>query len=89
MRQHKYKIEDPMLKQLFKNWQMSHQYQFRKDFGTNRIKLIAPLDFDPSAQKNDEGWHIPYTTHDSLALPNLYVAPENWLCLKHKKQEKC
>ncbi|XP_058803655.1 mitochondrial ribonuclease P catalytic subunit [Phymastichus coffea] len=91
MRQHKFKLEDPTLKKLFRNWQMSHQYFFYSvPEKRHIINIVEPIQYDPCAQKSDEGWHIPYTTSNHLAVPAMYKeSPQDWLCMKNRKQEKC
>lgn len=84
MRQHKAKL-DPSLHILFKRWQLSRQYFFLGNKKTSEISLIKPMDFDASAQKNDNDWHIPYTFSDSVRLPDLYEPPQHWICLRKLK----
>ncbi|XP_001603527.1 mitochondrial ribonuclease P catalytic subunit [Nasonia vitripennis] len=85
MRQHKAKLDDVNLQIMFRRWQLSRQYKFTKEHKSHFVKLIPPLAFEISAQKNKANWHMPYTTSHDLLLPQEYTIPPNWICLSKKK----
>ena len=85
MRQHKNKLIDQSVQKIFKQWQLSRQFKHAKS-NTGKIQLIPPLPFDVTAQQNENGWHIPYTKHAALQLPQIYDQSQNWACVKKRKQ---
>ncbi|KAJ8680507.1 hypothetical protein QAD02_016294 [Eretmocerus hayati] len=87
MRQHKAKLRDPSLKRLFKRWQLSRQYYFKKLERSFGLTLVSPMKFQVNAQNDGNGWHIPYSESRELMLPDKYEVPETWVCLKTKKSK--
>ncbi|XP_011496387.1 PREDICTED: mitochondrial ribonuclease P protein 3 isoform X2 [Ceratosolen solmsi marchali] len=85
MRNLKYKLIDPHLKNVFKTWQLSRQYLYKINKHKKTVELIEPISFEMKTQKSEEGWHIPFTCDTKLILPDSYSLPEKWICLKNKK----
>ncbi|XP_012256133.2 mitochondrial ribonuclease P catalytic subunit [Athalia rosae] len=80
MRQHKFLLQDPALKKLFKHWQMASQ-RFPV-FRGSQLHITPPLNYLPVAQSSENHWHIPYQQNDA-PLTDTYEPPAYWLCL-HK-----
>ncbi|XP_046749749.1 mitochondrial ribonuclease P catalytic subunit [Diprion similis] len=83
MRQHKFLMRDPILKTVFKLWQMSHQC-FAKYNKRGRLTFINPLKFSPIAQKGMHCWHIPYGD-EADSIKESFEPPSKWLCLANRK----
>ncbi|KAF7995142.1 hypothetical protein HCN44_004614 [Aphidius gifuensis] len=88
MRQHKYSVNDPNLRKLFKMWQVTRQV-VPKYYGTVNKSLFLkyPPSYVPIAQSTDTHWHIPCILNKAYGNPiiNDNEAPKQWYCLKKKQ----
>lgn len=86
MRNHTFRLQDPILGRLFKRWRLSRQYYSEHRWNSDRIKLIPFVSILPVAQKNLKNniWHIPFSNE---VLKSCYDIPTQWVCLKPKKWE--
>lgn len=84
MRQYKHSLQDPHLQREFKKWQYSHQYFLNTM--SNYIRVEKPLIYMPTAQKNGNGWHIPYVNDDCTSTESL-IFPDKWYCLKYNGKD--
>ncbi|XP_054712677.1 mitochondrial ribonuclease P catalytic subunit-like [Uloborus diversus] len=79
MRDHISRLDDPLLINLFKNWQQSHQIFLLPD-DNGVIKFIEPLKHSITLQgAMDHGWHIPF---DDKIILDPYEHLNNWLCIQ-------
>lgn len=86
MRQHKYSLQDDILRQRFTKWQYSHQYFIKKSI--TGIRIQEPFAYMPTVQKNNNCWHMPYVTSDNenINTQSYFEFPDKWYCFKHKRK---
>ncbi|KAJ8684438.1 hypothetical protein QAD02_020230, partial [Eretmocerus hayati] len=85
MKEHKNKLPDAALRELFKRWQLSRQYRFKRLKKDSQPKLIPPLEYRMEAQESEDGWHLPYANSTGLRMSDEMKSPAGWLCLKTRK----
>ncbi|XP_046967949.1 mitochondrial ribonuclease P catalytic subunit [Vanessa cardui] len=85
LRGHRFLMKQDQLKQLFQRWQWQHQWMV---FVPSYKPVIqAPLKFTPIAQKNKNGWHLPYISDKTTnfgQVNNGIPDCSSWLCLRQK-----
>ncbi|KPJ06579.1 Mitochondrial ribonuclease P protein 3 [Papilio machaon] len=82
LRGHRFILKDEKLKQIFQRWQWQHQW---KVFVVRNTVIKPPLQYTPCAQKNDDGWHLPYEKINNDEKGFLHDGiPDSWLCLRSK-----
>ncbi|KPI92626.1 Mitochondrial ribonuclease P protein 3 [Papilio xuthus] len=84
LRGHRFVLKDEKLKQIFQKWQWQHQW---KVFTARNTIIKPPLQFTPCAQKNDNGWHLPYekiNNDEKGFLHDGIPDYDSWLCLRSK-----
>lgn len=84
MRQHKHSLQDNHLKQIFKKWQHSHQYFFKRS--KTGIRIQEPFACMPIVQKNENYWHLPYLSDDVVNTES-YDFPNKWYCFKYNEEK--
>ncbi|RLU23165.1 hypothetical protein DMN91_005443 [Ooceraea biroi] len=85
LRQHKHSFKKLNLYQEFHHWQCSHQYSLIKF--NKSIRIQKPFVYLPSAQKNDDHWHIPYVADDcTMTNFDFHEFPDKWYCLRQEKK---
>ncbi|XP_068629830.1 mitochondrial ribonuclease P catalytic subunit [Battus philenor] len=83
LRGHKFMLKDQVLKQIFQRWQWEHQWKVF--LAGKRFTIQPPLQFTPCAQKNQEGWHLPFervTVDDKGLLHDGIPDYDSWLCIR-------
>jgi len=87
MRNHTFRLLDPILARLFKRWRLSHQLTIENRGPPPHLRLVPFTEILPVPQKNLQNgiWHIPYEL-DRLLSP--YDLPSKWLCLQPTKRNK-
>ncbi|KAK8763195.1 hypothetical protein V5799_034195 [Amblyomma americanum] len=77
MRQHRFRLGDPRLQELFRRWRHLHQEQW----GTNAP--IPAVSYKVEVQgSSTDGWHVPHTEENGTAVATPSPsAPVQWLCI--------
>ncbi|XP_050344282.1 mitochondrial ribonuclease P catalytic subunit [Nymphalis io] len=89
LRGHRFLMKQDKLKHLFQRWQWQHQWMV---FVPSYKPVIqAPLNFTPIAQKNKNGWHLPYVSENTKTFGQVNTGiPDcsSWLCLRKNRNHK-
>lgn len=75
MRQHRFRLSDPRLQELFMSWQQTHQVEWR---GAPTSTTVSHKVTVQGSSAN--GWHIPHAEENGTVETSTAV---QWLCIAH------